>query len=132
MPVDGKIVGTGILYAYRGSSDSNSSYYVILLTGDGAVTIARRTPEGLKRLAKILNPDIVPGRPTVLTVTEETQQGEPYFAVTVNGKSLGSYGGGTVGPGGWVGIAYSGIGNHGFEDLEIGTAEKATPQARHM
>jgi hypothetical protein len=37
-----------------------------------------------------------------------------------DGKSIGSFGGGT---GGGIGIPYSGIGNHGFEDLEIGTAE---------
>jgi hypothetical protein len=62
----------------------------------------------------------------------QRRQGKPVFAVAINGKSIGAFGGGTVGPGGLVGIAYSGIGNHGFEDLEMGTAEKANPQARSM
>jgi hypothetical protein len=120
MPVKGRIVGTGIVYGFRGSSLDDSSYYAILLTGDGAVTIARRTLEGnLQDVARFSNPRIAPaGRPNVLTVIE---QGDT-FAVVVNGESFGSIGGGTVGPGGSVGIAFSGIGNHGFEGLEISTA----------
>jgi hypothetical protein len=120
MPVKGRIVGTGIVYGFRESSLDDSSYYAILLTGDGAVTIARRTLEGdLQEVARFSNPRMAPaGRPNVLTVIE---QGDT-FAVMVNGESFGSIGGGTVGPGGSVGIAFSGIGNHGFEDLEISTA----------
>jgi hypothetical protein len=123
-PVKDRVVGTGIVYAFRGNTYDDSSFYAILLTGDGAVTIAHRTPEGsLQKVARFSNPRIAPaGRPNVLTVTEETQQGKPSFAVAINGESLGSFGGGTVGPGGRVGIAYSGMGNHGFEDLEISTA----------
>jgi len=131
-PVKARVVGTGIVYAFRGSTYDDSSFYAVLLTGDGAVTIARRTPEGsLQEVARFSNPRIAPaGRPNVLTVSEETLQGEPSFAVAINGESLGSFGGGTVGPGGWVGIAYSGIGNHGFEDLEIRTAQPhAAPPA---
>jgi len=132
-PVEDRVVGTGIVYAFRGSTYDDSSFYAILLTGDGAVTIARRTPEGsLQKVASFSNPRIAPaGRPNVLTVTEETQQGKPSFAVAINGESLGSFGGGTVGPGGRVGIAYSGMGNHGFEDLAINTARPhAAPPAR--
>jgi hypothetical protein len=132
-PVKDRVVGTGIVYAFRGSTYDDSSFYVILLTGDGAVTIARRTPEGnLQEVARFSNPRIAPaGRPNVLTVSEETRQGEPSFAVAINGESLGSFGGGTVGSGGGVGIAYSGIGNHGFADVEIHTARpQAAPPAR--
>jgi hypothetical protein len=128
MPVEDRIAGTGIVYGFRGSSLDDSSYYAILLTGDGAVTIARRTLEdGLQEVTRFSSPRIArAGRPNVLTVIE---QGET-FAVVVNGESLGSIGGGTVGRGGWVGIAVSGTGNHGFEALEIRTAQPhAAPPA---
>src|SRR3989442_14741982 len=103
----------------------DSSFYAILLTGDGAVTIAQRTPEGgLKEVARFSNPRIAPaGRPNVLTVTEETLEDKPSFTVAINGESIGSFSTLTVEPGGRVGIAYSGIGNHGFEDLEIRIAQ---------
>jgi hypothetical protein len=65
-------------------------------------------------------PSVSPGKLTKIEVNAQVdKEGKDVIEVKVDGKQQAVFGGDAVGPGGQIGIMYSGIGNHRFRDLEM-------------